>query len=118
MVMIESITSKKLTATEQNCTANDRELLALITALQRVRYSLEGATVDVLTDNQVIQNFLTKKSRNRREARWLDTWHRSTFVRYTLSVGGFTFLVILSLISLIDPRSSKCIAALLPCLAL
>lgn len=67
-----AFTSKKLTAAEQNYTANDRELLALVCALQRFRCYLEGSTFDVLTDNQVVKHFLTKKSLNRREARWLD----------------------------------------------
>lgn len=65
--------SKKLTQAEQNYTANERELLALVWALRRFRSYLEGSTFDVLTDNQVVKNFLTKKSLNRREARWLDT---------------------------------------------
>lgn len=64
--------SQKLTAAEQNYTANERELLALISALQRFLCYLEGSTFDVLTDNQIMEHFLTKKSFNRHEARWLD----------------------------------------------
>ena len=65
-------TSRKLTSAERNNTANERELLALVFSLQRFRCYLEGSTFDAFTDNQVVENFMTKKSLNRREARWLD----------------------------------------------
>lgn len=63
--------SKKLTPAEHNYTTNEREVPGLIGALQRFCYYLEGSKWDVLTDNQVVKNFLTKKTINRREARWL-----------------------------------------------
>lgn len=64
--------SKKMTPAEQNYTANDRELLALVTGLQRFRCYLEGATFSVITDNQVVSFFFSKPSLSRREARWLE----------------------------------------------
>lgn len=66
-------TVKKLAVAEQNSTANERELLALMSSVQRFQCYLEGSTFDVLTDNQAVKNFMTKKSVSRREARCLDT---------------------------------------------
>lgn len=63
--------SKKLTAEEQNYTANDRELLALVHGLQRFRCYLEGTSFSVITENQVVSLFLKAKL-SRREARWLE----------------------------------------------
>lgn len=65
-------TSQMLMVAKQNYTANERRVTALISALQRFWCYLEGSTFDVLTDNQVVMNLLTKKLVNRREARWLD----------------------------------------------
>lgn len=61
--------SKNMTLAEQNYTANDRELLALVTGLQRFRCYLEGATFSVITDNQVVSFFFSKPNLSRREAR-------------------------------------------------
>lgn len=62
--------SKKLSPAEANYSANDRELLALISFLQRFRCYLEGTEFEILTDNQVLKHFFTKPSLSRREARW------------------------------------------------
>jgi hypothetical protein len=62
--------SKKLSPAEANYSANDRELLALISFLQRFRCYLEGTEFEIFTDNQVLQHFFTKPSLSRREARW------------------------------------------------
>ena len=64
--------SRKLSDSEQDCTANERELLGLVYNLKRFRCYLEGASFDIFTDNQVLQAFLEKKNISRKEARWLD----------------------------------------------
>ena len=64
--------SKRLSPQEENYSANDRELLALVYLLKRFRCYLEGSTFDIITDNQVLYNIFTKKDVSRREARWLD----------------------------------------------
>ena len=64
--------SKKLSETEMNYTANERELLGLVYFLKRFRCYLEGSTFDVITDNQVLRHFFSKPNMSRKEARWLD----------------------------------------------
>lgn len=64
--------SKRLSAAEENYTANDRELLGLVYFLQRFRCYLEGTEFEVFTDNQVLRYFFSKPILSRREARWLD----------------------------------------------
>lgn len=61
--------SRRLTLAEQNYTANERELLGLESALLRFRCYLKGLSFEVITDNQVIEHFLTKENLNRWEAR-------------------------------------------------
>lgn len=51
--------SKILNSAEENYTSNDRELLGLVYFLKPFRCYLEGSTFEVLTDNQVLRNFLT-----------------------------------------------------------
>lgn len=53
--------SKSLNNAEENYTSNDPELLGLVYFLKRFRCYLEGSTFEVLTDNQVLQHFLSKK---------------------------------------------------------
>jgi RNase H-like domain found in reverse transcriptase len=62
--------SKKLSPAEANYSANDRELLALISFLQRFRCYLEGAGFEIFTDTEVLKHFCTKPTLSRREARW------------------------------------------------
>lgn len=64
--------SKRLNTAEENYTSNDRELLGLVYFLKRFRCYLEGSNFEVVTDNQVLRHFLTKKHLSCREARWLD----------------------------------------------
>lgn len=65
--------SKKLVAAEKNYMANDRYLLALVRVFYRFCPYREVSKFEVLIDNQVAKNFMTKKSFNLREARWLET---------------------------------------------
>jgi RNase H-like domain found in reverse transcriptase/Reverse transcriptase (RNA-dependent DNA polymerase) len=64
---------KKLSPAEANYSTNDRELLGLISFLQRFRCYLEGFESEVFTDNQVLKHLFTKAAVSRKEARWLKT---------------------------------------------
>lgn len=59
--------SKKLPAPEMSYSANDRELLGIISFLKRFRCYLEGAPFDIFPDNQVLKYFFTKPKLSRRE---------------------------------------------------
>jgi hypothetical protein len=58
--------------TEQNYEIYDKELLAIIRALEAWRHYLEGAQhkVVILSDHQNLQYFSTSKTLTRRQARW------------------------------------------------
>ncbi|GLB43132.1 putative retrotransposable element tf2 155 kda protein type 1-like [Lyophyllum shimeji] len=64
--------SKSLNAVERNYEIHDKEMLAIIRALEEWRHFLEGARhkVEVYTDHKNLQYFLTAKKLNRRQARW------------------------------------------------
>jgi len=64
--------SKALTATEQNYEIHDRELLAIIRALEEWRHYLQGNTnkIEIITDHKNLEYFLSAKKLNRRQARW------------------------------------------------
>jgi RNase H-like domain found in reverse transcriptase len=59
--------SKKLSPTEANYSTNDRELLGLMSFLQRLRCCLEGSEFEVFTDNQVLKHLFTKATVSRKE---------------------------------------------------
>ncbi len=65
--------SKSLTATEQNYKIYDKELLAIMLALNEWRHYLMGAAVDVKiwTDHQNLQYFRKPQKLNRRQAQWV-----------------------------------------------
>jgi hypothetical protein len=65
--------SKKLSPAEANYSTNDRELLGLISFLQRFRGYLEESEFEVFTDNQVLKHLFPKATVSRKEARWLET---------------------------------------------
>lgn len=79
--------SKRLSAAEENYTANDRELLGLVYFLQRFRCYLEGTEFEVFTDNQVLRYFFSKPILSRREARWLDVLGQFGITQLTLVKG-------------------------------
>ncbi|GLB39299.1 putative retrotransposable element tf2 155 kda protein type 1-like [Lyophyllum shimeji] len=64
--------SKSLNAVERNYEIHDKEMLAIIRALEEWRHFLEGARhkVEIYTDHKNLQYFLTAKKLNRRQARW------------------------------------------------
>lgn len=64
--------SKALTQTERNYEIHDRELLAIIRALEEWRHFLQGAKhqVEIFTDHKNLEYFLSARKLNRRQARW------------------------------------------------
>ncbi|GLB44521.1 putative retrotransposable element tf2 155 kda protein type 1-like [Lyophyllum shimeji] len=62
----------RLNAVERNYEIHDKEMLAIIRALEEWRHFLEGARhkVEIYTDHKNLQYFLTAKKLNRRQARW------------------------------------------------
>jgi hypothetical protein len=67
-----SFLSKSLSPVERNYEVHDKELLAIIRALDEWRHWVEGAqhTFEVWTDHRNLQYFCTAKKLNRRQARW------------------------------------------------
>ena len=64
--------SKSLNAVERNYEIHDKEMLAIIRALEEWRHFLEGARnkVEIWTDHKNLEYFMTAKKLNRRQARW------------------------------------------------
>jgi len=64
--------SKSLSFVEQNYEIYDKEMLAIICALEEWRHFLEGAThpVEIWTDHKNLKYFMIAKKLNRHQARW------------------------------------------------
>ena len=64
--------SKSLSPVECNYEIHDKEMLAIIRALEEWRHFLEGArhSVEIWTDHKNLEYFMTAKKLNRRQARW------------------------------------------------
>jgi len=64
--------SKSLSAVERNYEIHDKEMLAVIRALEDWRHFLEGAhhEVEIWTDHKNLEYFMSAKKLNRRQARW------------------------------------------------
>jgi transposase InsO family protein len=64
--------SKSINAVEQNYKIHDKEMLAVIQALEDWRHSLEGAhhKFEIWTDHKNLEYFMTAKKLNRHQARW------------------------------------------------
>jgi len=64
--------SKSLSPMERNYEIHDKEMLAIIRALEEWRHFLEGAChlVEIWTDHKNLEYFMTAKKLNRRQARW------------------------------------------------
>ena len=64
--------SKSLNAVERNYEIHDKEMLAIIRALEEWRHYLEGARQDfeIFTDHKNLEYFRTAQKLNRRQARW------------------------------------------------
>jgi transposase InsO family protein len=64
--------SKSLSAVERNYEIHDKEMLAIIRAMEEWRHFLEGAEhgFEVWTDHKNLEYFRSAKKLNRRQARW------------------------------------------------
>ena len=64
--------SKSLSAVERNYEIHDKEMLAIVRAMEEWRHFLEGAEhpFEVWTDHKNLEYFRTAKKLNRRQARW------------------------------------------------
>ena len=64
--------SKSLSLVEWNYEIHDKEMLAIIHALEEWRHFLEGAQhpVEIWTDHKNLEYFMTAKKLNRRQAHW------------------------------------------------
>ena len=64
--------SKSLSSVEQNYEIHDKEMLAIIWALEEWRHFLEGAThlVEIWTDHKNLEYFMTAKKLNCCQACW------------------------------------------------
>ncbi len=64
--------SRRMTPTEQRYSAQEREMLAIVYALQKWRGYVEGSPILVRTDHESLKYFLTQKNLGRRLARFVD----------------------------------------------
>jgi len=64
--------NKSLFPVEWNYEIHDKEMLAIICALEEWRHFLEGAQhpVEIWMDHKNLEYFMTAKKLNRRQARW------------------------------------------------
>jgi len=76
--------SKSLSSVEQNYEIHDKEMLAIICALEKWRHFLEGVThlVEIWTDHKNLEYFMTAKKLYRRQARWSLYLARFDFLLY------------------------------------
>jgi hypothetical protein len=76
--------SKKMVAAEKNYDTHDTELLAIVASFKHFRYYLEGARhqVEVLTDHENLQWFMSTKTLSRRQVRWAE-WMAAFDIRVT-----------------------------------
>jgi ribonuclease HI len=76
--------SKSLSETERNYEIHDKEMLAIIRALEEWQHFLKGAPhkVEIWTDHKNLEYFMSAKKLNRRQARWSLTLARFDFVMH------------------------------------
>jgi transposase InsO family protein len=79
--------SKTMSPPEQNYEIHDKEMLAIIRALEEWRAELEGLQrkerFDILTDHKALEYFMTTKKLNARQARWAEFLSQFYFlIRY------------------------------------
>lgn len=77
--------SRKMSPAEQNYDVHDKELLAIVAALQHWRVYAEGAPkLTILSDHKNLTYFTTTKVLTRRQARWSELLGQYKFeIRYT-----------------------------------
>jgi len=79
--------SRSMSNAERNYEIHDKEMLAIIRALQEWRAELEGLQLqerfDIYTDHRALEYFMTTKKLNARQARWAEFLSRFYFlIRY------------------------------------
>jgi RNase H-like domain found in reverse transcriptase len=79
--------SKSMSPPEQNYEIHDKEMLAIVRALEEWRAELEGLQrkerFDILTDRKALEYFMTTRKLNARQARWAEFLSRFYFlIRY------------------------------------
>ena len=76
--------SKSLSETKRNYEIHDKEMLAIIRALEEWRHFLEGAPdkFEIWTDHKNLEHFMSAKKLNHRQARWSLTLARFDFVMH------------------------------------
>ncbi|KAI1828762.1 hypothetical protein DTO006G1_9961 [Penicillium roqueforti] len=76
--------SKTMQAAELNYEVRDKELLAIIRALQEWRPELEGLSrkerFEIITDHQSLEYFMTTRQMNQRQARWSEFLSQFYFI--------------------------------------
>ena len=76
---------KSLSETERNYEIYNKEMLAIIRALEEWRHFLKGASshkFDIWTDHKNLEYFMSAKKLNRRQARWSLTLARFDFIMH------------------------------------
>ncbi|EKV17510.1 hypothetical protein PDIP_31580 [Penicillium digitatum Pd1] len=80
--------SKTMQPAELNYEVRDKELLAIVRALQEWRPELEGLSqkdrFEILTDHQSLEYFMTTRQMNQRQARWNEFLSQFRFVSNTV----------------------------------
>ena len=76
--------SKSLSPVEQNYEIHDKEVLAIVRALEEWRYFVEGAEhrCEIWTDHKNLKYFMTTKKLNHRQARWSLLLARFDFIMH------------------------------------
>jgi hypothetical protein len=76
--------SKSLSETERNYEIHDKEMLAIMRALEEWRHFLEGAPdkFEIWTDHKNLEYFMSAKKLNCRQARWSLTLAQFNFVMH------------------------------------
>jgi len=76
--------SKSLSPVERNYEIHDKEMLAIVRALEEWRHFVEGVEhrYEIWTDHKNLQYFMTAKKLNRRQARWSLLLARFNFIMH------------------------------------
>lgn len=71
--------SRKLSSAERNYATHEQELLAIVWALQKWRYYLDGSHFIVYTDHATLRHFPTQPKLTGRQARWMEALQEYDF---------------------------------------
>jgi hypothetical protein len=73
--------SKIMAPAECNYEIHDKEMLAIIRALEQWRAELEGldSKIQIFSDHKALEYFMTKRQLTARQARWAETLSRFNF---------------------------------------